>query len=223
MGNFFTSSIGKKVLMAAMGLFLVTFLLVHLGINALLVLFEDKEPFNEAAHFMATNILIKVFEIVLFGSLLLHAIYGVFLQIQNWIARPVRYKIDNYSQTSFFSKFMIHTAVIIFVFLIIHLSDFYFKAKFFGDVPTVIYGGKPVHDLASLVLAKFTLPGYVLFNIACFVFLGFHLLHGFQSSFQTLGLNNKAYTPAVKTIGVIYTIVVTGGFIAIPIIIYFTR
>jgi len=223
MGNFFTSSIGKKVLLAAMGLFLILFLIVHLGINSLLVIFEDTQPFNVAAHFMATNILIKVFEVVLFAAILLHAIYGIILQIQNWFARPVRYKIDNYSQTSFFSKFMIHTAVIILVFLIIHLSDFYFRAKFFGDVNTVFYDGKPYHDLASLVLAKFSLPGYVIFNIACFLFLGFHLLHGFQSSFQTLGLNNKSYTPVIKTIGAIYTIVVVAGFITIPIIIYFTR
>ena len=142
---------------------------------------------------MGTNIVIKIFEVVLFAALLLHAIYGVILQIQNWIARPVRYKIDNYSQTSFFSKFMIHTAVIILVFLIIHLSDFYFKAKFFGDVATVTYDGKPYHDLASLVLTKFKIPGYIIFNIACFLLLGFHLLHGFQSSFQTLGLNDKIF------------------------------
>ncbi len=222
MSSFFTSSIGKKVLMAALGLFLIVFLLVHLGINSLLIFSADKE-FNIAAHFMGTNIIIKMFEVVLFAALLLHAVYGVILQIQNWIARPVRYKIDNYSQTSFFSKFMIHTAVIILVFLIIHLSDFYFKAKVFGNVATVTYDGKPYHDLASLVLTKFKIPGYIIFNIACFLLLGFHLLHGFQSSFQTLGLNGKSFTPVIKAIGTIYTVVIVAGFITIPIVIYFIR
>ncbi len=223
MGSFFTSSIGKKVLMAALGLFLIVFLLVHLGINSLLVLFTDTQYFNVAAHFMATNILIKIFEVVLFAALFLHSIYGIIVQIQNWTSRPVRYKVENYSQTSFFSKFMIHTAVVVLVFLVIHLSDFYFRAKFYGDVSTVYYNEKPYHDLASLVLTKFSMPGYVIFNIACFLFLGFHLLHGFQSSFQTLGLNSLDYAPVIKTIGAVYTVVVVAGFIAIPIIIFFTR
>jgi succinate dehydrogenase / fumarate reductase, cytochrome b subunit len=223
MANFFTSSIGKKIIMAAAGLFLVLFLLVHLGINSLLIIFEDTDNFNIAAHFMGTNIVIKVFEIVLFGGFLLHIIYGLILQVQNWLSRPKAYKVTNYSQTSFFSKFMIHTAIIIFVFLAIHLSDFYFKAKFFGEVPDVMIDGKEYHDLGSLVIAKFQIPGFVIFYIASFLFLGFHLLHGFQSGFKTLGLENSKYTSAINITGIVYTLIVTAGFTAIPIVIYFIR
>lgn len=223
MSNIFTASIGKKLVMALAGLFLVTFLLVHLGINITLILFPTTRVFNIAAHFMATNIVIKVFEVILFGGIILHILYGLILQVQNWLARPKRYRKANYAQTSFFSKFMIHTAIIIGVFMAIHLTDFYFKSKF-GHVPEVSYGGaKTYHDLGSMVLAKFRHPGYVIFYVACFLFLGFHLLHGFQSAFQTLGINHKVYTPVIKGLGVVYTIIVVAGFTAIPIVIYFFR
>jgi succinate dehydrogenase / fumarate reductase cytochrome b subunit len=222
MSNFFTSSIGKKLMMALAGLFLVVFLLVHLGINLTLILFEDPRIFNIAAHFMATNLVIKIVEVVLFGAIILHILYGIILQILNWLARPLRYRIANYAQTSFFSKFMIHTALIILAFLVIHLVDFYFKAKF-GHVGEVVYNGKHYHDLGTLVIEKFRIGGFVIFYIASFLFLGFHLLHGFQSAFQTLGMNHKVYTPLVKTLGVLYTLIVVAGFTTIPLVIYFSR
>jgi succinate dehydrogenase / fumarate reductase, cytochrome b subunit len=221
MSNILTSSIGKKIMMSLAGLFLLAFLPVHLGINLSLIFAGSREVFNKAAHFMGTNIVIRMMEIVLFGGFFLHMIYGVTLQLQNWFARPVRYKKDNYSQTSFFSKFMIHTAAIISLFLIIHLADFYFKAKFFGPVPEVIYDGIAYHDLGILVIEKFKIGGFVIFYIACFILLSFHLLHGFQSAFQSLGLNHKTYTPVIKFIGAAYTILITVGFILIPIYIYF--
>ena len=97
MSNIFTTSIGKKLVMALAGLFLILFLLVHLGINMTLILFDSSRIFNIAAHFMATNILIKVFEVILFGGILLHILYGLILQVQNWLARPLRYRVMNFS------------------------------------------------------------------------------------------------------------------------------
>ena len=224
MSNIFNSSIGKKLMMALAGLFLVTFLLVHLGINLTLIIFDDPRIFNIAAHFMANNILIKVFEVVLFGGILLHIIYGLLLQLLNWIARPIGYKVSNPAQTSFFSKFMIHTALFILVFLVIHLFDFYFKAKFgHGHVAEITYNGKLYHDLGTMVIEKFQILWVVISYIAFFLFLGFHLLHGFGSAFQTLGLNHKVYTPVIKSLGYLYTFIVVAGFIAIPLWIYLTR
>ncbi len=117
---------------------------------------------------------------------------------------------------------MIHTAAIILVFLVIHLFNFYFKTKF-GHVEEVVYNGKHYHDLGTMVLVKFKLIWVDIFYIASFLFLGFHLLHGFQSAFQTLGLNHKVYTPLIKTLGILYTLLVVAGFSIIPIVIYFTR
>jgi len=220
MSNLFTSSIGKKFLMSLAGLFLITFLLVHLGVNLLLLLYEDPMVFNKVAHFMGTNILIKIFEIVLFGGFLLHIIYALILQIQNWLARPKRYHKISKTETSAFSRWMIHTAIIILTFLVIHIADFYYKAKF-GHAEEILFNGIHYHDLASMVVSKFQIPGFVIFYIASFILLGFHLMHGFQSAFKTLGLNNLKITPVIQVLSLLYTILVVGGFTAIPLVIYF--
>jgi succinate dehydrogenase / fumarate reductase cytochrome b subunit len=222
MNTIFSSSIGKKLIMSLAGIFLLTFLVVHLGIN-LLVLLDSREPFNKAAHFMGTNVVIKVMEIVLFGGFFLHMLYGVIVSIQNMLARPVGYKKANHSQTSFFSKYMFHTAVVLTIFLVLHLLDFYIKSKFFGDVGEVVYNGKHYHDLATLVIARFKIGWVVTVYVVALLGLGFHLHHGFQSAFQTLGLNHPVYTPVIKGFGVVYTVVITLGFISIPLVVYFLK
>lgn len=216
--KFFNSSIGKKLIMSLAGLFLVVFLLVHLGINSLLI-FVDNHAFNVAANFMAKNKLIKVMEIFLFAGLFIHIIYGIILQIQNWKARPIGYAKTNHSQTSFFSKYMIHTAVCLFIFLILHFTDFYFKAKFFKEQIIEING---LEDMATLVIAKFKMIPFVILYIVCFFILGFHLFHAFQSAFQTLGLDHSRYTPVIKATGMIYALIIIVGYSLIPLVVYFT-
>lgn len=208
-------------MMSLAGLFLLVFLLVHLGINLLVIIYDDPMVYNKAAHFMSTNILIKIFEIVLMGGILLHIIYALILQIQNWIARPKRYRKTNYSNTSFFSKFMIHTAIITLVFLAIHFADFYFKAKF-GHSETIIVDGVLYHDFATEIEDKFKMLPFVVFYVAAFIFLGFHLVHGFQSAFKTLGLDKKSFTPVIQALATIYSIVIVGGYTMIPLMIYFS-
>ena len=220
MASIFTSSIGKKLMMSLAGIFLIIFLLVHMGINLLVIIFDDPVVYNRAAHFMGTNVLFKIFEIVLFGFLLLHIIYAMILQVQNWIARPKRYNKANYSSTSFFSKFMIHTAAIILVFLVIHFADFYFKAKF-GHTAEVLVDGAMFHDFAAEIMDKFKVLPFVIFYVAAFIFMGFHLIHGFSSAFKTLGLDHQRYTPAIKMLATIYTVIVVGGYSIIPLLIYF--
>jgi succinate dehydrogenase / fumarate reductase cytochrome b subunit len=206
--------------MALAGLFLITFLFVHMGIN-LLVLLPSTDTFNIAAHFMGTNPVIKVFEIVLFGGFIIHILYGLIIQVQNWMARPTRYKVEGWSHTSPFSKFMIHTAILILIFLIIHMGDFYVKAKFLGQVEDVVINGKTYHDLGALVIEKFQLPWYVFGYILAIVFLTFHLHHGFQSGFQTMGINHSVYTPVIKVLSLVISVVLAIGFITIPLTIYF--
>lgn len=217
------SSITKKVIMALAGLFLISFLLVHLGIN-LLVLIPDsnRELFNKAAHFMATNPVIKVFEVGLFAGFIIHILYGLVLQIQNWRARPQGYKVTSYSELSYFSKFMIHTGILIFIFLVIHMIDFYFKAKFTDLVPDITYDGVVYHDLGLLIIEKFKMPGFVIGYVISFVFLAFHLHHAFQSAFQSMGWNHSKYTPFVKKVSTVIAIVIPAGFTVIPLVIYFS-
>ncbi len=220
MTSVFTSSIGKKLLMSLAGFFLVVFLLVHMSINLLLIISDDPMVYNRAAHFMSTNLLIKIFEVVLFGGLLLHIIYALILQIQNWLSRPRAYRRNNNSQDSFFSKYMIHTAAIIFVFLIIHMMDFYFKAKF-GEAQEIFYNGVAMHDFATEVQDKFHLKGFVIFYIASFLFLGFHLVHGFHSFFKTIGIGSKKWSAFFEVLAIVYAVLVVGGFSAIPLFVYF--
>ncbi len=220
MASVFTSSIGKKLLMSLAGFFLVIFLLLHMSINLLLIISDDTMVYNRAAHFMSTNVLIKIFEVVLFGGFFLHIVYALILQVQNWLSRPKAYRRNNHSQESFFSKYMIHTAAIIFIFLIIHMMDFYFKARF-GRAPEIAYNGMQIHDFATEVTDKFHILGFVIFYIASFIFLGFHLVHGFHSFFKTIGVGNRKTSGFLEVLAVIYAIIIVGGFSAIPLFIYF--
>lgn len=205
------SSISKKFVMALAGLFLLTFLPVHLVINFML-LRSDPEPFNKAAHFMATFPPIKVFEIVLMAAILIHIFYGIFLQVQNWMARPVGYKSGVKADTSFFSRFMIWTGGTIFIFLLIHFFNFYFI-----KLGLVEGDAENFYDIAHQL---FAIQGYNIFYLACFLLLGFHLYHAFGSAFQTIGLNHRIWTPVVKFLALIYAVAIPAGFAAIPIILW---
>ncbi len=216
------SSVTKKVIMALAGLFLISFLIVHLSINLLLLFDGSRELFNIAAHFMGTNPVIQVFQIVLFGGILLHIIVGVILQIQNWLARPTRYKVEGYSHTSFFSKFMIHTGAVILAFLVIHLFNFFFKAKF-GELETILINGEQYEDMGILVIEQFKELPYVLMYVVWLLFLGFHLDHAFHSALQSLGLNHGKYTPVAFGLSRALAILIAGGFILIPILIYINQ
>lgn len=215
------SSVTKKIVMSLAGLFLTSFLVVHLLINLLILFDPTREMFNEAAHFMATNPLIQTFQYVLFFGFVLHIIFGLVLQIQNWMARPVRYEKKGSSEQSYFSKFMIHTGAIVFIFLVIHFANFFVKAKF-GHVEPITYASGTYEDLGMLVVNLFQDGAYVIFYVVAILLLGFHLDHGFQSAFQSLGLNHKRYTPFIKLLGTLFSVAMTLGFISIPLVIYFS-
>jgi len=208
-----------------MGLFLMTFLVVHLVINILLLTDPTREFFNIAAHFMGTNPLIQLFQWVLFAGFAIHIVLGIILQIQNWIARPTGYKVSASSEDSFFSKYMIYTGIIIAVFLAIHFANFFLRAKVFHTVPEFILNGVPtgMEDMGLVVVQLFQMPLYVIGYIVALLIVGFHLDHAFQSAFQSLGLYHKKYTPFIKVVGHAYSIVITLGYILIPVVIYFSK
>ncbi|NTW69741.1 MAG: succinate dehydrogenase cytochrome b subunit [Chlorobiaceae bacterium] len=207
------SSITRKVLMALAGLFLVTFLFVHLGINLLLLKSDGGAAFTEAATFMATNPVIKVFEIVLFAGFLLHILFGMLVSGQNRAARTTRYEFANSSDTSFFSKYMFHTGIIVLIFLLLHFIDFYFiKIGLVAPPP-----GIERHDFYHRSLLLFASPWYSLIYIAGFAALGIHLNHAIQSAFQTIGWNHTRYMGAVKIVSSICSISIATGFSVVPI------
>jgi succinate dehydrogenase / fumarate reductase, cytochrome b subunit len=208
------SSISKKFVMALAGLFLLTFLPLHLYIN-LMLLKSDPVPFNDAAHFMATFPVIRIMEVVLIGAILVHIIWGIYLQIQNWLARPLGYVSGSKTETSFFSKFMIWTGATILTFIVIHFFNFYF-------IKLGIVEGN-AEDFYSLAHKLFRIPAYDYIYLTCFALLGFHLYHAFSSAFQTLGLNHRIWTPVVKVVALIYAIAIPAGFAIIPISLWLFR
>ena len=208
------SSITKKFVMALAGLFLLTFLPLHLIIN-LMLLKNDPVPFNETAHFMATFPLIKIMEVGLIAAILIHIGWGIFIQIQNWLARPVGYVSGNKSETSFFSKFMIWTGATVLTFLVLHFFNFFF-------VKLGLVKGDP-EDFYNMAHNLFKIPAYNYIYLTCFTLLGFHLYHAFSSAFQTLGLNHRIWTPIIKVIALIYAIVLPAGFASISISLWLFR
>jgi succinate dehydrogenase / fumarate reductase cytochrome b subunit len=215
------SSVTKKITMAIAGLFLIVFLMVHLGINLFLLPIHDehKEWFTAAAHFMGTNWLVKAFEIVLMAAIIIHIIMGITLQIQNWMARDKRYKVASKSKTSFMSKYIIWTGAMILLFLAVHFYNFYFIKIGLVEAPEVANIAFPQEE-HFFDLAIYLFKNQIGFNILyliSFVVLGIHLNHAFQSAFQTLGLNHKKYTPFIKGFGKAYSIIVPLGYMIIPL------
>jgi len=208
------SSISKKLVMALAGLFLLLFLPLHLVINFML-LKSNPEPFNDAAHFMATFPLIKIMEVALIGAILIHITWGILLQVQNWFAKPIRYVSGNKSETSFFSRFMIWTGASVFTFLILHFFNFYF-------IKLGLVAGDP-ENFYSVAHNLFKIPAYNYIYLACFTLLGFHLYHAFSSAFQTLGLNHRIWTPVVRVVALIYAILIPAGFASISVSLWLFR
>jgi succinate dehydrogenase / fumarate reductase cytochrome b subunit len=190
--------------------------MVHLGINLCLLRDDGGEWFTAAAHFMGTNYVVKVFEVILFAGFIFHIFLGIILQVRNWISRPVRYKITNRTTTPFLSKYMIYTGAIVIIFLVIHFMNFYFiKLGWVGENVPRTDAGEP--DFYIIARQLFSLTGYSILYIVLIIILGIHLNHAFRAAFQTLGLNHNKYTPVIEKAGLIYSLLIPAGFIIIPL------
>ncbi len=223
MAGFFSSSIGKKFIMSLSGLFLITFLAVHLTVN--MTMLWGPETYNRAAHFMATNPFIRVMEPILALGFIFHIVYAFILEINNYFARgKVRYDKEVRGHTSTWaSRNMIWLGLMVLVFLVIHLANFFWKVKF-GELPEVTYGTETMHDTYALVVGMFQqwLWVDVLYVVGA-IALGLHLHHAFWSSFQTLGWSNEKWRKRLSVIGDIYAVVVSVGFAFLPIYFYLIK
>lgn len=205
--------------MSITGLFLMMFLLVHLTVN-LMLLVGDGKIFNDAAHFMATNPIIGIVEPILAIGFIIHIIYASIITLLNRKTRPIGYEETNSNGvTSWASKNMFILGGTILIFLVIHITNFYWKIKF-GEIPTISYDGgvTQIDDTYKLVSGLFI--SYWWFDLIYFtgaILLGFHLSHGFWSSFQTLGWNNKAWINRLETVAYVYAIIIATGFAIIPL------
>ncbi len=216
--KFLSTSVGNKVIMSLTGLFLILFLTVHLIGNLQLLKDDGGEAFNTYAYFMTHNPLIKLISYGNYFFILWHAFTGLKLWLANRAARPVGYAKNYTANSSTSSRNMAWFGIIILVFILIHMWQFWGQMKF-GELQSVKYPlfDHEVKDLYSLVATTYQNLFFVLFYVVSMIVVGFHLWHGFQSSFQTLGINHKKYTPLIKLIGAGYSILVPLGFALIPV------
>jgi succinate dehydrogenase / fumarate reductase cytochrome b subunit len=211
----FTSSIGKKFTMGLTGLFLISFLVVHCTINSMIFFNDDGEMFNTYAHFMSHNYIIRVLEIGLFAGLIAHIIQGLILWNQNSIARPVKYAQNAASTNSkWYSRSMGLLGTLLLFFLILHIS------KFFVNTKIALYSGDEPHNTFEEMKEYFQQLWVVIAYIAGVISLFWHLLHGFPSAFQTLGINHKKYTPIIKAAGIGFSAIVCLLFSLMPLAFY---
>jgi len=218
MAGLFKTSVARKVAMALSALFLILFLIIHLAVNLTSVISEN--TFNELSHFMGTNPLIQLaMQPVLLAGVIFHFVMGFVLEIQNKRARGSEkyYAYNGGANSSWMSRNMIITGVMILLFLGLHLWDFwvgemnYKYIQFNEPNPTRYY-----HEL----IEKFHDPLRVGMYVLCFVFLCLHLLHGFQSAFQSMGWKDDARKKLISQVGNWYSYIICGGFIFIALFHY---
>ena len=215
------SSLGRKLIMALTGLFLILFLMGHVLGNLLIFKPDGGQAFNEYARFMTTTPVIQVLSYVTYASIILHVIYSVIITRSNRQARPVGYAVSQpEAGSTWSSRNMGILGTIVLIFLVVHLKSFWYEFRF-GSIPMVNYPGVgEFKDLYAIVAEAFTQWWYVLLYVVAMFGLGYHLSHGFESAFQTLGLNHKKYTPLIKAVGHGFAIIVPLLFASMPIVMF---
>jgi len=209
---FYYSSIGKKVLMSLTGLFLIVFLVEHLVGNLLLFAHDNGKMYEAYGDFLVSNPVIRFIEIFLFLGMIGHAILGMILWFKNRMTRPVKYKSFRLQDNSpLASRTTIWSGIIIGIFLYIHLKSFFIPSRF-ASVKVSNY---------ELVMRAFSNPWYDAFYVIALFVLGYHLKHGFQSAFQTLGLRTKTYTPFLDLLAFVFWFFIPLGYAAIPVYFFF--
>ena len=216
MKNLFSTSIGKKFAMAISAIFLMIFLLQHFIINITSVFSED--IFNMLSHFMGTNPLVQfILQPILIAGVLFHFIMGFYLEIQNRKAAKYEYqKEKGGANSTWMSRNMITSGLVILAFLVLHFIDFwvpemnYKYIEFLPEDPNRYY---------EELVHKFENPLRVAMYCISFVLLALHLLHGFTSSLRSMG-TNKSYVSSAKTAGIVYSIGIPLGFCVIAIFHY---
>lgn len=217
----FNSSVGRKWVMGMTGIFLILFLVVHVGLNACIWAMDGGVMFNKAAHFMGANVVPRILEIGLFAGFIIHMLQGWSLELSNRAARKKGYAVTMGNKGSkWYSRSMGILGTLLFLFLVMHLSHFWIPSRITGLNPVLI-DGKEYHDLYGEMLTVFqgNLVVVVLYVLGC-ISLAWHLLHGFQSAFRTLGVSNAKYLSLIESVGMVFAIVVSLAFAMMPISMY---
>jgi len=222
----FTSSIGKKIVMGITGLFLVSFLVVHLGLNAcvfkdVFVPDDNGDMFNRAADFMARTVVVRIMEVVLILGFVIHIIQGLALELENRNKRKKGYEINLGSRGStWYSRSMGLLGTILLIFLLLHWWHFWIPSRFTHaglEEPLVLSNGHISHDMFHLMKVTFSEWWVVIIYVLACISLAWHLVHGFQSAFRTFGVHNKKYMDLINAFGVAYSVFVPFILALIPV------
>jgi succinate dehydrogenase / fumarate reductase cytochrome b subunit len=225
----FTSSIGKKLVMSLTGLFLITFLIIHVGLNACIWANDNGELFNVAAHFMGSTILVRIMEVGLFAGIIIHLLQGYVLSYEYQKKRSVGYAVSYGERGSrWYSRSMGLLGTLLLLFLIMHVYHFWVPSRFGGmanitAVQEVKYEDslKEYHNLYAEMLNVFQNPLIVILYVLGCVSLAYHLMHGFESSFRTIGVHNNRYLKMLRYTGRGFAIIISIAFAMMPISMYF--
>jgi succinate dehydrogenase / fumarate reductase cytochrome b subunit len=214
--EFFTSSVGKKWVMALTGIFLILFLIVHVGLNACIWAMDGGGMFNRGAHFMGSNIIPRILEIGLFVGFIIHIVQGLVLEFQNRSKRKKGYAVAMGNKGSkWYSRSMGLLGTLVLIFLIVHLTHFWFPNRshqgfLLGEEINLFGRMKDVFQQEWVV---------ILYVLGCFS-LAWHLAHGFQSAFRTIGVTNKRYLSILNYLGLAFSIIVPLAFAMMPVSFY---
>ena len=214
--DLFSSSLGRKLIMALTGLFLISFLVIHCTINAMIFFNDGGATFSYWGHFMGTNPIIRTLEIGLVAGFLIHIIQGLSLWRANHVARPVKYSVSGASANStWYSRSMGMLGTLLLLFLIMHTAHFW--------VPNRAHQFTQGEELPlyKMMFEVFSNPWVVLLYLLGCLSLFWHLLHGFSSAFQSLGLNHLKYNGIISFVGTAFSVIVPLLFALMPIAIYF--
>jgi succinate dehydrogenase / fumarate reductase cytochrome b subunit len=212
----FTSSIGKKLVMGFTGIFLILFLIVHAGLNACIWAGDGGEMFLKGAHFMGSNWVPRILEIGLFVGFFLHIIQGFMLVASNRSKRSVGYAVSyGNAGSKWYSRSMGLLGTLVLLFLIMHLSHFWFPNR--SNQGFLL--GEEINLYEKMQLVFSELWVVIAYVIGC-ISLAYHLAHGFQSAFRTLGVHNKRYNMMISCIGYGFSVIVPLVFAMMPVSFY---
>ena len=181
---------------------------------------DNGEVFNKAAHWLGSTLVPRVLEIGLFLFIIIHIVQGYVLEVQNKQKRGINYEVKMGSKGSkWYRKSMGLLGTLVFLFLIVHIADFWIPSRF-GGLNEVYYDGKEYHNLYGKMIEVFQNPYIVVLYIVGCISLAWHLIHGFQSSFRTLGVSNKKYMTMINATGIAFSVIVSLVFAMMPVSAY---
>jgi succinate dehydrogenase / fumarate reductase cytochrome b subunit len=218
----FTSTIGQKLVMGLTGLFLISFLVVHVGLNACIWADDGGKMFNQGAHFMGSMVVIRIMEIGLFIGFFIHIIQGYALTAYNNSRRGTAYRVNKGYGSKWYSRSMGLLGTLLLLFLIMHIWHFWVPSRINQhELSPVTYGGTTeYHNLYAKMLDVFQDPIVVVLYVLGCLSLAYHLAHGFKAAFRTFGVHNSRYYASIKGLGYAFSVIVPLAFAMMPVSMY---